>query len=92
MSSAGWHVANIDLDDFTMRIACVELQVVIVLVGYRYMLTARLNFNSVSQFGLLAACRLAPENPFPTSVNDSYAGLKWVCVDPSPSEHPVLAH
>lgn len=31
----GWHLASIDLDDFTMRIACVELQVVIVLVAYR---------------------------------------------------------
>lgn len=31
----GWHLASIDLDDFTMRVACVELQVVIVLVAYR---------------------------------------------------------
>ncbi|EIM92168.1 uncharacterized protein STEHIDRAFT_151510 [Stereum hirsutum FP-91666 SS1] len=60
--ASGWHLASIDLDDFTMRIACVELQVVIVLVAYR----------------------LAPENPFPTSVNDSYTALKWV-VENAPS-------
>ncbi|KAH9855502.1 Alpha/Beta hydrolase protein [Lenzites betulinus] len=51
----GWCIGDIDMDDYYLRILCVDLQVTIVQVEYR----------------------LAPEHPFPGSLNDSYAALRW---------------
>ncbi|KAI0363001.1 Alpha/beta hydrolase fold-3 [Pilatotrama ljubarskyi] len=51
----GFVFGNLELDDYWLRILCVDLQMMIVNVDYR----------------------LAPEHPFPTGVNDSYAALKW---------------
>ncbi|OCH90751.1 hypothetical protein OBBRIDRAFT_792947 [Obba rivulosa] len=55
MHGGGWYHGNIHMDDYTLRILCVEFQISIVNVEYR----------------------LAPEYPFPISLEDCYAGLKW---------------
>ncbi|THH19402.1 hypothetical protein EW146_g1770 [Bondarzewia mesenterica] len=51
----GFTAGSVEMDDFRLRIVCVELQIAIILAEYR----------------------LAPENPFPTSLNDCYNSLKW---------------
>lgn len=44
MLATGWRIANIDMDDYDMRMRCVEFKTVVVLVAYRY--AVRLYFLS----------------------------------------------
>ncbi|KAI0371143.1 hypothetical protein BV20DRAFT_1051891 [Pilatotrama ljubarskyi] len=51
----GFMTGDLEMEDYLLKIMCVDLQVAIVNVDYR----------------------LAPENPYPAGLNDTYDALKW---------------
>lgn len=63
------------MDDYRLRSICVDLQIAVLNVEYRYAV------SDTSCDGLIVLYRLAPEYPLATILNDSYAALKWVSTD-----------
>ncbi|KAI0356165.1 hypothetical protein OH77DRAFT_238225 [Trametes cingulata] len=51
----GFMTGDLEMEDYLLKILCVDLQIAIVNVDYR----------------------LAPENPYPAGLNDTYDALKW---------------
>ncbi|KAI0674989.1 Alpha/Beta hydrolase protein [Trametes maxima] len=51
----GFMNGDLEMEDYFLRIACVDAQIAVVNVDYR----------------------LAPENPYPAGLNDTYDALKW---------------
>lgn len=69
---SGGCVGDIDLDDFHLRRLSVDLRIVVVNTRYRSVVSLLYS----RPYRLLRS--LAPENPFPTGLNDCYTALKWV--------------
>ncbi|KAJ7866124.1 Alpha/Beta hydrolase protein [Mycena leptocephala] len=59
----GWVAGSINTKDFDLRMLSVELSFVC--------------FSLHDTASYINSLRLAPEHPFPTGLNDSYAALKW---------------
>lgn len=72
--SLGWSVGSVELDDYFLRQLSVDLKLSTVNIEYRYAHDLMLRRGTHSH----QPCRLAPEHPFPTAVNDCLAALKWV--------------
>lgn len=64
-----------DQDDYDLRMLCVKVGISIVNVNYRSDRCSVTNENITYRTN-----RKAPECPFPTFMEDSYAALKWVCL------------
>lgn len=69
----GWALGDLEGEDRTCRVLCVNIGMVVVSVNYR--LYARLIFFS---FGITLTHNSAPEHPYPAALNDAWAALQWV--------------
>lgn len=70
----GWVIGDLEMDDYYLKILCVELQIVIVSPDYRLVRS----HTPRGSGHVLIFTRRAPEHPFPTGINDAFAALKWV--------------
>ena len=72
-------------DDVFFRALSVKLQVTVVIVDYRSVISSSCSQELFEIYVVLG--RLAPENPFPTGLNDSYDALRWVRPNTNTTSH-----
>ncbi|KAL0565212.1 hypothetical protein V5O48_016816 [Marasmius crinis-equi] len=77
----GFAVGELHEDDYKLKIASVNVRVTVVNCEYRCV-KAMHTLLSMSSDSTLAIGSLAPEHPFPTAVDDTYAALKFVASHP----------